>query len=50
MGRILLVRAPDNETIRDVILERLHTMEGVRSTTTFFILDDIPLRPVTLAP
>ena len=37
---VLLVRAPDNDTLRDVILERLSAIEGVRTTTTFVILDD----------
>lgn len=45
---ILLVRAPDTETLRDVILERLSAIEGVGTTTTFVILDDVAPRP-TLA-
>lgn len=42
---VLLVRAPDNDTLRDVILERLSAIEGVRTTTTFVILDDVAPRP-----
>jgi DNA-binding Lrp family transcriptional regulator len=37
---VVLVRVPDVETLRDVVLERLQTMEGVRSTQTMFILDE----------
>ncbi len=37
---VLLVRVADVETLRDVVLERLQTMEGVRSTQTMFILDE----------
>lgn len=37
---VVLVRVPDVETLRDVVLERLQAMEGVRSTQTMFILDE----------
>ncbi len=37
---VLLVRVPDVETLRDVVLERLTGMPGVRSTQTMFILDE----------
>jgi DNA-binding Lrp family transcriptional regulator len=37
---VLLVRAPDVETLRDVVLERLAGLPGVRSTQTMFILDE----------
>jgi DNA-binding Lrp family transcriptional regulator len=37
---VVLVRVPDVETLRDVVLERLQTTEGVRSTQTMFILDE----------
>jgi DNA-binding Lrp family transcriptional regulator len=37
---VVLVRVADVETLRDVILERLQTMPGVRSTQTMFILEE----------
>ena len=37
---VVLVRVPDVETLRDVVLERLQAMAGVRSTQTMFILDE----------
>ncbi len=37
---VLLVRAPDIETLRDVVLVKLHGMREVRSTQTMFILDE----------
>jgi len=36
----LLVRVPDVETLRDVVLDRLQGMPEVRSTQTVFILDE----------
>ncbi len=38
---VLLVRVPDVETLRDVVLERLQSMPQVRSTQTMFILDEL---------
>lgn len=38
---ILLVRAADMETIRDVVLERLHAMPEIRATRTVFILEEL---------
>jgi DNA-binding Lrp family transcriptional regulator len=37
---VLLVRVPDVETLRDVVLEGLQGMRGVRSTQTMFVLDE----------
>lgn len=37
---VLLVRAPDIEALRDVVLYRLQAMPEVRSTQTIFILDE----------
>lgn len=37
---VVLVRVSDVETLRDVVLERLQSMPGVRSTQTMFILDE----------
>jgi DNA-binding Lrp family transcriptional regulator len=37
---VVLVRAPDMETLRDVVLERLQSMPAVRSTQTSFVLEE----------
>jgi len=38
---VLLVRAPDMETLRDVVLERLQSMPEIRSTQTSFVLEEL---------
>lgn len=38
---LILVRAPDVETLRDVVLERLQASEEVRATQTIFVLDEV---------
>ncbi|QYB00329.1 Lrp/AsnC family transcriptional regulator (plasmid) [Rhodococcus sp. USK10] len=37
---LVLVRAPDNETLRRVVLEGLQSLDGVRSTRTWLIFDE----------
>lgn len=37
---VLRVRVPDAETLRDVVLERLHSIPEVRGTQTLFVLDE----------
>jgi DNA-binding Lrp family transcriptional regulator len=37
---VLLVRAPDMETLRDVVLDRLQSMPEIRSTQTSFVLEE----------
>jgi DNA-binding Lrp family transcriptional regulator len=37
---VVLVRAADMETLRDVVLERLQSMPAVRSTQTSFVLEE----------
>jgi DNA-binding Lrp family transcriptional regulator len=37
---VVLVRAPDMDTLRDVVLERLQSMPAVRSTQTSFVLEE----------
>ena len=37
---VVLVRAADMETLRDVVLERLQSMPEVRSTQTTFVLEE----------
>jgi DNA-binding Lrp family transcriptional regulator len=37
---VVLVRVPDVETLRDVVLVRLHGLPEVRSTQTVFVLED----------
>jgi DNA-binding Lrp family transcriptional regulator len=39
---LLLVRTPDNTALRDVVLERLQALEGVRSTRTWLIFEELP--------
>ena len=43
---VLVVRVADVETLRDVVLERLHSIPGVRATQTVFLLDEQP-EPLT---
>ncbi len=38
---VVLVRAADMETLRDVVLERLQSMPEVRSTQTSFVLEEM---------
>ena len=37
---LLLVRTPDNASLRDIVLERLQAFEGVRSTRTWLIFEE----------
>ncbi|MGE0218095.1 Lrp/AsnC family transcriptional regulator [Mycolicibacterium sp.] len=37
---LVLVRAPDNAGLRDLILERLQDLQGVQSTRTWLIFDE----------
>jgi DNA-binding Lrp family transcriptional regulator len=37
---VLLVRAADMQTLRDVVLERLQSMPEIRSTQTSFVLEE----------
>ncbi len=37
---LLLVRTPDNASLRDVVLERLQALDGVRSTRTWLIFEE----------
>jgi DNA-binding Lrp family transcriptional regulator len=37
---VMLVRAADMDTLRDVVLERLQSMPAVRSTQTSFVLEE----------
>lgn len=45
----LLVRLPDVNALRDVLLVRLQGIEGVRSTQTIFVLDE-ERRPLSAFP
>ena len=47
---LLLVRTPDVETLRDVVLDQIQALPGVRGTQTMFILDELLDRPYTLPP
>ncbi|OBF05274.1 Lrp/AsnC family transcriptional regulator [Mycobacterium sp. 852002-10029_SCH5224772] len=37
---LVVVRAPDNATLRTVVLERLHGMAGIRSTRTWLVFEE----------
>jgi DNA-binding Lrp family transcriptional regulator len=37
---LLLVRTPDNATLRDVVLERIQAVTGVRGTRTWLIFEE----------
>jgi len=39
---LLLVRTPDNATLREVVLERIQAVEGVRGTRTWLIFEESP--------
>lgn len=41
---VVLVRVPDVETLRDVVLEQVQGISGVRSTQTMFVLDEFDRR------
>lgn len=43
---VAIVRVADVETLRDVILERLQSLEDVRATQTIFLLDEVVRRQV----
>jgi DNA-binding Lrp family transcriptional regulator len=38
---VVLVRSPDIESLRDVVLTRLASLPQVRSTRTIFVLDEV---------
>lgn len=37
---LVLVRTPDNATLREVVLERIHAVKGIRSTRTWLIFEE----------
>ncbi|WP_454787801.1 Lrp/AsnC family transcriptional regulator [Mycolicibacterium lutetiense] len=37
---LVVVRAPDNHTLRDVVLERIHSMAGIRSSRTWLVFEE----------
>ncbi|RJO73822.1 Lrp/AsnC family transcriptional regulator [Nocardia panacis] len=37
---LVLVRAPDNHTLRNIVLDQLNSLEGVRATRTWLIFDE----------
>lgn len=38
---LVLVRAPDNEALRSVVLESIHCVAGVRATRTWLVFDEV---------
>lgn len=47
---LVLVRVPDVETLRDVVLEKLQSSGAVRTTETIFVLEEVVDRPYVLPP
>jgi DNA-binding Lrp family transcriptional regulator len=45
---LILVRATDVETLRDVVLERLQGLPMVQGTQTIFVLDEVVRKPFVL--
>jgi Lrp/AsnC family leucine-responsive transcriptional regulator len=45
---LILVRATDVDTLRDVVLERLHSLPMVQGTETIFVLDEVVRKPFVL--
>jgi DNA-binding Lrp family transcriptional regulator len=43
---VLLVRTPDAQAMRELVLNRLQTLPHVVSSHTVLILDEIPLKPM----
>lgn len=39
---VMLVRTPDNATLRDIVLARVHTVAGVRATRTWLVFEEVP--------
>lgn len=38
---VMLVRTPDNVTLRDVVLAQVHAIPGVRSSRTWLVFDEV---------
>lgn len=43
---VMLVRTPDNVTLRDIVLAGVHSVPGVRSTRTWLVFEEVPGGPV----
>jgi DNA-binding Lrp family transcriptional regulator len=39
---LVLVRAPDNAALRDLVLDRIQGIPGVRTTRTWLVFDELP--------
>ncbi|MEP7192507.1 MAG: Lrp/AsnC family transcriptional regulator [Actinomycetota bacterium] len=39
---LVLVRAPDNAALRDLVLERIQGIPGVQTTRTWLVFDELP--------
>jgi DNA-binding Lrp family transcriptional regulator len=37
---LVTVRCPDNDALREVVLDRIHAIDGVRSTRTWLVFDE----------
>ncbi|HEY5248743.1 MAG TPA: Lrp/AsnC ligand binding domain-containing protein, partial [Dermatophilaceae bacterium] len=38
---LVLVRAPDNAALRDLVLDRIQSIPGVRTTRTWLVFDEL---------
>ncbi len=38
---VMLVRTPDNVTLRDVVLAKVHAVPGIRSTRTWLVFEEV---------
>jgi len=39
---LVLVRAPDNAALRDLVLDRIQSIPGVQTTRTWLVFDELP--------
>ncbi|WP_433332208.1 Lrp/AsnC family transcriptional regulator [Spirillospora sp. CA-294931] len=37
---VMMVRTPDNVTLRDIVLARIHAVDGVRTTRTWLVFEE----------
>lgn len=43
---VMLVRTPDNVTLRDIVLAGVHSVSGVRATRTWLVFEEVPGAPL----
>ncbi len=42
LSQLVQVRAPDNAALRDLVLEQIQGIPGVKTTTTWLVFEDLP--------